>query len=111
MVHDLNEWTVERVLAERAAARGEHPFLKIVGGETTSYAEMHDLALRLANGFAHQGVRKGDSVVVMLPNGTDVIACWLALGVLGAVEAAVNTAYKGEPLEHAINICEARIDR
>lgn len=109
MVQDLNNWTVGRVLEERAVERGEHPFLRIVGGETTTYAEMHALALRLAKGFTGQGVKKGDSVVVMLPNGTEVIACWLALGILGAVEASINTGYKGDPLEHAINICEAKV--
>lgn len=109
MARDRSVWTLGRVIAEQAERHGDRVFLRIVDGPSQTYAEMHRLALRLAGGFSEHGVEKGDTVVVMLPNGLEVIACWLALGTLGAIEVCINTGYRGAPLEHAINTCRAKV--
>ena len=61
---------------------------------------------RLARGFARLGVRKGERVVVMMPNGIDMALVWFALCKLGAVMVPMNQAYRGGILLHQVNNCE-----
>lgn len=73
----------------------EHPALWIVGEQGTetklSFADMSMRSNRVANWLREQGVRRGDRVLVMLPN---VAALWeLSLGAmkLGAVVCPATT--------------------
>lgn len=107
MQHEMDSWTVRHALAAAAASAPERVFLQVVDGPSATYHEMNDLARRVAAGLAGLGLRKGDRVMTMLPNGLEAIAAWLGCGVLGAVEVSLNTAYRGVPLVHAVNACSA----
>lgn len=108
MRHDMDSWTVRHALAEAVARGPERTFLQIVDGPSVTYGEMNDLARRVASGLGALGLRKGASVMTMLPNGLETIAAWLGCGVLGAVEVSLNSAYRGAPLVHAVNACGAQ---
>src|SRR3546814_12523991 len=56
----------------------------------------------MAGFLAAQGVRPGDMVAVMLPNGLDFVRVWFGLCRLGAVAVLLNTELKGAFLEHQI---------
>ena len=104
------QWTLPYVLRHRAGERGDRPFLRWEGrGHYFTYDEVNRIANRLAHGFAKLGVKKGDRVVLFLPNSLDMVFMWFALNKLGAVEAPVNDAYKGAFLEHQFNISDSRI--
>jgi len=93
--------TLGRVLAEQAERLGERPLLTWAGRQW-SYGTMNALANRLANGLAARGVGKGSIVALMLPNVPEFLATWFALSKLGAVEAPVNTALRGQSLVHVL---------
>ena len=104
------QWTLPYVLRHRAGERGDRPFRRWEGrGQYSTYDEVNRIANRLAHGFAKLGVKKGDRVVLFLPNSLDMVFMWFALNKLGAVEAPVNDAYKGAFLEHQFNISDSRI--
>jgi crotonobetaine/carnitine-CoA ligase len=90
------------VLRSRAETHGDAAFLKFRDGEL-SFAEVDVAADRYANGFAAEGVRRGDHVAVMLPNCPEFVPVIVALTRLGAVAVPVNTAYRGELLRHVLD--------
>ena len=63
----LEERTIGRILADKAATVGERPFL-LFEGQKFSYADAHAMTNRYANGFRRAGIGHGDHVAVMLPN-------------------------------------------
>jgi cyclohexanecarboxylate-CoA ligase len=56
----------------------------------------------LAAGLADAGIRRGDVVVVHLPNVPEFLVAWLAIAALGAVMQTVHTPYGIRELEHLI---------
>lgn len=101
--------TLGSVMAQRAREHPGRPFVQVVGEKSVSYGEVYREAEHIGAGFLEQNVAPGDSVVVMLPNGFEVICSWIALGLVGAVETCINTAYRGATLAHALNTCRARL--
>jgi len=69
----------------------------LVGGEgAVSYAELRDMAARLAAAFADAGLA-GERVATLLPNGVELIACDLGCWMAGAI--AVPFEYVDAPPE------------
>jgi cyclohexanecarboxylate-CoA ligase len=56
----------------------------------------------LAAGLADAGIRRGDVVVVHLPNVPEFPIAWLAINALGAIMQTVHTPYGIRELEHLI---------
>jgi crotonobetaine/carnitine-CoA ligase len=74
-----------------------------------SYRDMDLLACRFANGLAKLGVKRGDTVLVMLNNCIEFIGLWCALAKIGAVQVPVNVYYKGRLLSYLIKDSRARL--
>jgi len=102
-------WTLPAVLREAAAAQPDKPCVRTVSGDGLTYAEMLDLTERRAAGLTGLGVTKGDRVLLLMDNSIDMIACWFAINLIGAVEVPVNTANRGPSLVHAANNSGARV--
>lgn len=102
MSRDKSQWTVGQALARQAAARGDAPFLQVEDRPPVTYAEADRLANRLARGVLALGVKPGDRVAVMLPNGLEILVTWFGLSRAGAVSVFINPAYKGIFLEHVL---------
>jgi benzoate-CoA ligase family protein len=85
-----------RVLAARVeAGDGARVALRVDAGGSiqarlVTYAELQDETNRLANVLAALGVRRGDRVLVALPDGVAFVAAFLATLELGAVVAMAN---------------------
>ena len=76
--------TVAGLLDDVAARFPARPFV-ITEHETVSYGELAQRAARLARGLIASGVRPGERVALVLPNGTDMIAARFAVARAGAV--------------------------
>jgi len=107
------ECIVSRLLERKAAETPNHPFM-VAEGRTFTYAELNRTANHLAHGLNALGVQKGDRVAVLMDSSPRYLDVWFAIGKLGAIEVPVNTAYKGDILEHIIDssgastvICDA----
>jgi acyl-CoA synthetase (AMP-forming)/AMP-acid ligase II len=77
-------------------------------GRELNTSEVRDTVYRLADGLQRLGVKKGSHVAVMLPNVMEFPLTWLALGVLGAVQIAVNTGYTSKELDYQLNDADAK---
>jgi carnitine-CoA ligase len=97
-----DEATLAHVMARRLADSGDKPWILAETG-TFSYRDIDSLACRLAGALVRLGVKRGDTVLLMLNNRIEFIALWCALTKIGAVEVPVNCHYKGRLLWHLVN--------
>ncbi|TDC58565.1 ATP-dependent acyl-CoA ligase [Actinomadura sp. KC345] len=101
--------TVSGLLRMQAEADPDRPFVVAPGGERWSYGRVHAESERIAGGLAAMGVRRGDHVVMMLPNDLPFLLTWFALARLGAVEVPVNPAFRGASLEYPVVHSDATV--
>lgn len=102
------EQTLPRVLEKRVARFGDKPWV-VCGHDSYSFRQVHERSARLAAGLARLGIRGGDTVALMLPDGIEIIYGWCALARLGAIEVPVNTHLRGNVLSHLINDSQAQL--
>ncbi|MGY1641981.1 AMP-binding protein [Geodermatophilus sp. SYSU D00703] len=96
------------VLRTRAQESADRPFLRFVEGPSVTYAETYARACSIGNGLVAAGVEHGECVVIMADNSLDSICTWLGIHLAGAVEVAINPAYRGQSLTHALQNSQAR---
>lgn len=101
-VYELEERTIGRVLADKAATLESKAWLLWEDRQYT-YAELEQVTNQYANGFSALGIRKGSHVALMLPNCPEFFWVIWGLGKLGAVAVPINTAAKGELLRYFID--------
>ena len=72
---------------------------------------VHDLSLRSLSvrtnvpaGHFEQGLAKGDTVCLIMPNRPEYMAIWLGITRTGCAVALVNTNLTGPSLAHSVNI-------
>ncbi len=101
---------VQRYMLDRlASSQPDKTFANFADGTEWTYAETRALAVRTANALRNLGVRQGERVLVWLPNSADCLRVWFGLNYLGAVFVPINLAYKGNLLQHVVNLSEARL--
>jgi carnitine-CoA ligase len=100
--HPLEERTIGRILAAKAATVGERPFL-LFEGQRFTYADAHAVTNGYAEGFRRAGIGRGEHVALMLDNRPELLWAMWGLGKLGAVAVPLNTAAKGDLLEYLVD--------
>ncbi len=105
---DPTTWVLPRILRDAAALHPDREFLRYADGDWVSYGEVNARANRVANGLLARGVRRGESVSVLLPNCEEFLPVWFGILKAGAVMSPINTAYKGDFLSWTINLVESR---
>jgi fatty-acyl-CoA synthase len=96
-----------RVIEELGGVHQGAPAL-IGARETLSYAELAARANAYARWALEQGLGRGDTVCLLMPNEPDYIAIWLGLSRVGATVALLNTNLVGASLAHCIDIVSPR---
>jgi len=100
LVEALDHWTRETP---------DNPFLQWRDGQPLTFSEVHANTRRWAAGLKEVGVVAGDPVLLLMPNGLDLVHAWFGCAALGAVEVPVNTFLRGEFLEHVLGDSDARV--
>jgi carnitine-CoA ligase len=108
-LHDHLHWVLPEVLEAQARRRGTATFLTVIEEGSLTYAAAARQARQIAAHCAAVGVKAGDPVAVLLPNGLDFVRLWLGLGRLGAVIVPVNTGLTGDFLAHQLRDSGARV--
>lgn len=104
-----HHWTVPRALDARVVETPDRPFVTTESEGTQTFAQCRAGALSMAGALRAVGVRAGELVAVIAPNCQIAIHAWMGANLLGAVDVMINTAYRGSPLEHALNLVRARV--
>lgn len=103
-------WVLPRILEHQAVKRADRPFLQWTDeGEPLTYRQVNAQVNRIAHGLTASGVRKGDIVVLYLPNSLEFVLTWFALQKIGAIEAPVGEMQRGAFLEHQIKLTQAKV--
>jgi fatty-acyl-CoA synthase len=94
------------IVDDWAARQGARPAL-MSDGESLTYRA---LAERI-NGYARwalaAGIKRGDTVALIMSTRPDYIAAWLGISRIGGVVALINTKLVGQSLAHCINVAKA----
>ncbi len=62
----------------------------------------------LINGLVHLGVKKGDRVLLFMPDLPETVISMLACASIGAIHVAYHMAYSAEALAHRLQHCRAK---
>ncbi len=92
-----------QVIVELADKYGDAPAL-LSDRESFSYRELAARSNRYARWALTQGIRKGDTICLMMPNRPEFLALWLGVTHIGGVVALLNTNLTGMALAYCINV-------
>ncbi|CNF96123.1 bifunctional enzyme MbtA: salicyl-AMP ligase [Mycobacterium tuberculosis] len=99
-------WT-DRLLGD--VLRGDPSRTALVAGaDRLTYAELDVRAARAAAGFLSLGLRRGDRIVVQLPNTTSFVVTFLALARIGAAPVLALPAHRESEIRYLCELSEAR---
>ncbi|MCO5089752.1 AMP-binding protein [Bosea sp. (in: a-proteobacteria)] len=101
--------TLPDILCEQAALAPDAPFITVLGEGHATRATSYEAALRIAAGLGRLGVAKSETVAVMGPTSLATLHAWMGINCAGGIEVALNGAYRGAVLEHALNTIGAGI--
>ncbi|TAJ72765.1 MAG: ATP-dependent acyl-CoA ligase [Phenylobacterium sp.] len=94
-------------LLDQARHTPDKTYVTSIDGRSLSYAETVAGARLWAAAYRRAGVQPGEHVVTMQHNTLESLLGWLGLAWLGAVEAPINSDYRGPLLAHALNLTRA----
>lgn len=108
-IKSLTDGLLPDIFRTRAEVDGDRVFLRMVGGAASTYAQSYRASSAIANGLVALSVVPGECVVIMAANALDSVHTWLAINLMGGTEVAINTGYRGRPLEHVLQNTQAKI--
>jgi fatty-acyl-CoA synthase len=79
------------------------------GGESKTFADLVERFERVAGALAELGVRHGDRVAILAPNGPDYLVYHYATASLGAILLVLNTRHAMPEWHHALAHAEASV--
>ena len=94
---------------ERAAAVFPERIAIVHGRLRRNYADFYLRSRRLASALAKRGVKKGDTVSVMLANSPAMLECHYGVPMIGAVLNTLNTRLDAPILAFTIDHAEAKV--
>ncbi|PTR28917.1 non-ribosomal peptide synthase protein (TIGR01720 family)/amino acid adenylation domain-containing protein [Rhodococcus sp. OK519] len=100
-VVDFPATTVTALLDEQAD-RTPDATAVVFEGRSLSYAQLHDLANRLAHILVERGVRPESRVAVALPRSIELMVALLAIGKAGGAYVPLDTGYPADRLAYML---------
>jgi len=81
---------------------------KLTGGKM-SYRTLNDLTDRMAGALAKLGIKKGDRVIILMPNSTQFVIAYYGIMKAGGIVVATNPLYSAREMEIQFNDCGAEL--
>jgi fatty-acyl-CoA synthase len=85
---------------------GDHTAL-VFEGERYTYRQLDALANRFAAWALAQGLARGDTVALLMPNRAEYVPAWMGVSKIGAAAALINNNLTGAALAHCLSISGA----
>ncbi|HLY78441.1 MAG TPA: AMP-binding protein, partial [Caulobacteraceae bacterium] len=76
-------------------------------GRSLTYGELDALANRYAHWSENVGLRRGETVALLMPNRLEYLAIWYGLSKVGVATALINNQLTGDALAHCLNVSGA----
>ncbi len=101
-VIDYEEITIGEIL-DRSAEKWPDRDALIFQGYRMTFSELREAANRFASCLQSFGVKKGDSVAILLPNMIPCVVAYYAVLRIGAIAVMNNPLYSDRELKHQFN--------
>lgn len=108
MPYALPALTLRYVLENTAAKYPDAPALSWVNGEPVTYGELQESAKTVAMLLAEQGIRFGDSVVILAENCPNWAIVYFAITSMGAVAVPILPEFHPEAIRYIIRHSDAK---
>ncbi len=95
------------LLADHAKERPKHPAI-IAENQTFNWSQLRGQTDSLAAGLSANGIKPGNSVALLLPNGPCFVIGFLALARLGSVAVPLSTELKSDEIISALKTSNCR---
>jgi long-chain acyl-CoA synthetase len=105
---DYEEIAMPAIL-ERSTDQFPEKMAVLFQGYKITYRQLDDMVNRFAVCLHEFGIKKGDSVAILLPNLIPCIAAYFAILKLGAIAVMNNPLYSDRELEHQFNDSESKV--
>ncbi|MDD9304511.1 MAG: long-chain fatty acid--CoA ligase [Desulfobacter sp.] len=105
---DYQETLVPQYLEESVKKFPDNPAL-IFQGYTLTYREFNEMVGRFAAALKSFGIKKGDSVAILLPNVIPCVVAYYATLKIGGVVVLNNPLYSDRELEHQFTDSSSKI--
>ena len=96
-------------ILERSAAKNANSMALNFQGFTVSYKTLKEMVDRFATCLTDFGIKKGDSVAIILPNMIPCVVSYYATLKLGAIVVLNNPTYTDRELEHQLKDSGSKI--
>jgi len=91
------------VISELAHKYADAPAL-LSARERLTYSALAARANRYARWALREGIRKGDTICLLMSGRPEFLAVWIGISAVGGVVALLNTHLAGTALAHCINV-------
>lgn len=95
--------TLGTLIENNARKFGSRPAI-LCGNRRLTYTELNAWANRIAHFLRAQGLKKGDTISVLLENRPELLAVVAGAAKIGVACGMLNTSQKGKVLSHSINL-------
>ncbi|QHN99634.1 4-coumarate--CoA ligase [Arachis hypogaea] len=85
------------------------PCLITGDGKTYTYGDIHRASRSFAVGLFNLGIRKGDVIMILLPNSPEFVFSFWAASMLGAVSTTANPSYTSVEITKQLKASKAKI--
>ncbi len=101
--------SIPELLARRVNAAPDRAFLfSEADGRRFTYSEFDAAVNRAATMLYIHGIRKGDTVSLLLPNSAEYVVAYFACWRVGAVAGPINSLLKADEISYVISNSEAK---
>jgi long-chain acyl-CoA synthetase len=101
--------SIPELLAQRVNAAPDRAFLfSEADGRRFTYSEFDAAVNRAATMLYIHGIRKGDTVSLLLPNSAECVVAYFACWRMGAVAGPINSLLKADEISYVISNSEAK---
>jgi len=100
--------TVPAMLTRQAARYADKPLVGF-GANSWTYAQTRDEAAAFGATLLAAGIQKGDRVALICSNRFEFMRAFLGCAWIGAVSVPINTASRGQQLQHILTNSAARL--
>jgi len=80
----------------------------LTGGKM-DYRTLNDLTDRMAGALAKLGVKKGDRVIILMPNSPQFVIAYYGIMKAGGIVVATNPLYSAREMDYQFNDCGAEL--
>uniref|UniRef100_A0A2M4BG82 Very long-chain fatty acid transport protein n=1 Tax=Anopheles marajoara TaxID=58244 RepID=A0A2M4BG82_9DIPT len=105
--HERAGSTVIQIFESVVARHPNKPAFLMDNGQLT-FAEVKQLADRVAAHFYAKGFRKGDTIALLMETRLEYPCIWLGLSKVGIVTALINSNLRKETLRHSIAVANSK---